>query len=593
MSKMQTKLDYADAIADWFLDICDRHIGKGDFENALKSAHVAATILCRQNRTLASPRIEAALHVVAEHLSHDISLPKVPAEKGDKSVCLHVMDEALRAGGLTAMAIRWMRNDQSGRIHSVALLSQDVPIPDDLRDAVRTRRGNIYTADPAASFLQRARWLKKLAHETADYVILHIGVADVIAGVAFGADGGPPVMLVNHAAHIFWTGVSIADLVVNCRGSALETFWTSIYRDARCATVPIPLVDPNPFGDQSQRCRADKREAKEAIGVPSDATVILTVGAWYKYLPVDGLDFVETMQGVVQEVPEAFLLVVGFHADSRWNQASARAGDRIRALGIVSQDQLAAIHQAADVYVEGFPVGSTSALLEAGLQGIPVVLGPSPSPPPYTTDGVALDNTLDRATSISDYKHKIVQLSRNHLERHSCGSGIRAAIGCHHTGDGWRQYLETALKMLPPRHSVRAAVTPVPTPVTVHEYWSAFVAQNNSKYEETLEHAVIRALQIGLRPRLTKTVMQACRDYSAVRRRLSMPLPLLFLLCNCLLPLLPLKLAQAAFRLSAFLCRPSALQRLRAHFHAILRGRAASRSWYEEYRNARAKTDDS
>jgi len=72
-----------------------------------------------------------------------------------KEVWLHVLNEALPYGGHTAMAIRWINNDQSSRIHSVALLGQKVPVPDRLRHAVLEREGEIYTTDPDAPFSVR------------------------------------------------------------------------------------------------------------------------------------------------------------------------------------------------------------------------------------------------------------------------------------------------------------------------------------------------------------------------------------------------------------------------------------------------------
>jgi hypothetical protein len=153
-----------------------------------------------------------------------------PVRTGLPDRCLHVLTEALPAGGLTAMATRWIKNDTSGRVHSVALLSSGIPVPTSLLQAVENSGGAIHVADPAGSLVNRAAWLRRLAAIDANYVILHVEQADVICGVAFGVPGGPPVKLVNHAAHVFWIGASAADQVVNCRGSKLEVFWSATYR---------------------------------------------------------------------------------------------------------------------------------------------------------------------------------------------------------------------------------------------------------------------------------------------------------------------------------------------------------------------------
>ena len=58
MVEIQNKLDYAHAIADWFLELGDGHIHRGNFEDALKCNFIAGDILALQNRDLVSVRIE-------------------------------------------------------------------------------------------------------------------------------------------------------------------------------------------------------------------------------------------------------------------------------------------------------------------------------------------------------------------------------------------------------------------------------------------------------------------------------------------------------------------------------------------------------
>ena len=128
MKELQAKLDYADAIADWLLERGEEHIRSGDLDSGLKYNYIAATSLCNQNRILSSPRIDSNLRKVAAALPGCQERRRSAASETDK-LCLHVLREALPAGGLTAMATRWIKNDRSGRRHSVALLSQRIPVP--------------------------------------------------------------------------------------------------------------------------------------------------------------------------------------------------------------------------------------------------------------------------------------------------------------------------------------------------------------------------------------------------------------------------------------------------------------------------------
>jgi hypothetical protein len=116
MVEVQNKLDYAHAIADWFLELGDGHIHRGNFEDALKCNFIAGRILASQNRDLVSVRIESNLRLVAGRLAEQGMLqPDAPIRTGWPERCLHVLSEALPAGGHTAMASRWMKNDCSGR----------------------------------------------------------------------------------------------------------------------------------------------------------------------------------------------------------------------------------------------------------------------------------------------------------------------------------------------------------------------------------------------------------------------------------------------------------------------------------------------
>jgi len=582
---VQAKLDYADAVAGWFLELSMDQARSGELEKALRFIHVAATILCQQCRTLSSPRLEEALRFVAARLPDaDRAVPE--AEGGCKG-CLHVLDEALPAGGLTAMTTRWIRNDQKARPHSVALLAQRVPVPSDLREAVADSGGRIFEAAPDDSFLKRAAWLRSLVNDQASRVVLHISVTDVICGAALGIDGGPPVVMVNHAAHVFWTGASVPDRVVNCRGSALERSWTERHRGIPCVTVPIPLTLPGEATLSNPPDPELRRRARRALGIPEQSTVILTVGAAFKYWPMKGLDFVQSIERVLNRVPNAVLLAVGLTGDQRWIQAAGRTGGRIRTLGVVSKAELSRIHDVADVYVEGFPFGSTTALLEAGLRGVPVVLPPRQCPPPFSSDGVALDDVLDRPETVGDYEAAIVQICNSQSKRSSVSAAVRRSIIQHHTGDGWRRHLGDAMSVLPAVHSVRSALHSAATPEPLHEYWALFVSRLNSDHEEALEHAVTRALSVGVRPRVTRAAERMCEDFECLRKGRTIPLPLLRFLCNVLMPVLPVGLAQKVFRVCSFLSRRSLRERVGRRVRGLFGRGAVGRSWYEDYRHAR------
>jgi hypothetical protein len=140
------------------------------------------------------------------------------------------------------------------------------------------------------------------------------------------------------------------------------------------------------------------------------------------------------------------------------------------------------------------------------------------------------------------------------------------------------------MRTLPHEHSTQPSITPVQTPEVIHEYWSTFVAKWGSRYEECLERAVALALSFGLRPRLTRTVLRACGEHRSLRFHRTIPLPLLFFLCNYLFYVMPIAWDRNIFRLFSFLFRASLLSRLRGTVMRLFGRTDGRRSWYDEYR---------
>ncbi len=579
-TEREMKLDYLSEVANWFLGLGDVCVREGNVKDGLLYNHVAARILIKQNRDLVSVRLESNLRFFADRLPGSKKQENTSNDNSRKDVCLHVLNEAMGFGGVIAMATRWIKHDQS-RIHHVAILSESGLQPKELVQTVTQSGGKIHTIDANKPMLSKAEWLRRLANDVASFVVLHTDVDDVISGVAFGSKGGPPVMLVNHAAHIFWVGASIADLVVNCRGSQFEEFWTKTYRGIpRCTTIPIPLSEHHPATPQQYKETAGDNKVKLGLGVPEDAILILTVGAAYKYTPFQGIDFLSVCESILSEIPKGFLVAAGVIEDARWREISERCGFRIKAVGSVSQAQLSAIHSAADLYIEGFPFGSTTALLEAGLRGIPVVLGPEECPPPYCTDGIALDDLLSRPKDIAEYKSQILRLCKSLEERSSTGQKVKEAIKRYHTGIGWLQLLQEGVARLPMEHGVYPDIMPVRTPEELHQYWAEFLSTWSAGYQNILEDSILHAFSIGLRPNVTQDLKDICQRFSMVRVGETIPLPWLALICNKLLPLFPISKAHTIFRVVSFLCKGGLLQRLRKH--VFNKGRV--RPPHEQYR---------
>ena len=540
------------AVAEALVDAAEQARRAGDGEKAAGLLQSAACALETQSRWLSHERLEQSLQALAATLPNPGRGHGPDQQRG--KVWLHVLNRALPYGGHTAMAARWIELCDDGSSHNAVILSQTVPAPEALTRAVAAKGGRITVLDPAAPLLERAAQLREIAHASASRVVLHVDTYDAISAIAFGIDGGPPVLTVNHAAHLFWAGGSVADLVVNCRGSLLEERWTRYHRGlSRCATVPIPLFAPAapPIGGARSASRA---EARRKLGLPEAACVILTVGDTYKYSPAMGLDFTKVCEALLSRSRELVVVAVGVTGDERWKRVSEAFGGRLKAVG--KQRNVDEFRAAADLYIEGFPFGSTTALLEAGLAGMPVVLAPADCSPPFGSDGVAIDGTLQRPSDIQEYQSHIERLVFDPAARDAAAESFHRAVIQHHTGAGWMAYLKAAEDELPKDHSIQKVVRTLETRLQDYRYWDCFSRESGSPPERWLDSYILRMFQAGARPRLDRIIRQACRRHMLDRRGRTMPMPALALVCNLVLPCLPGPLAAKTFRSLYDLCRP-------------------------------------
>jgi hypothetical protein len=351
---------------------------------------------------------------------------------------LHVMSEAYSTGGHTRLVWRWIRHD-AGRSHSVVMTNQrKQPVPRPLAEAAHATGGNMHLLDESTTdILWRARRLRDHAR-SADHVVLHTHPYDVLPIVAFAArEGLPPITFLNHADHVFWVGASISDIVAHTRHSGLRL---SRHRrgvaEERCALIPLPLAN----GERA----FSRARAKQLIGVASTTPVLLSVGSSYKYAPIRGLSFAEILSSIIEESHEAILLVIGPGSEGQWAEAARRTRGRMRTLGV--QDELSTFYQAADIFVDSFPLCSETALLEAATYGVvPARYCPhSPEAEVLCTDAPSLEPHLLRATTLDEYKALLSRLIQDGAFRSALEERIRRAVLEVHCGDTWRRFPEEA-----------------------------------------------------------------------------------------------------------------------------------------------------
>ncbi len=392
-----------------------------------------------------SPDLENILKCCAENLNTICkqSITNGPKRVGDKRHVLHVFSEGYETGGHTRLAARWMEQD-SESIHSVISLWAGPVMPKWIVDIAESSGGwYLDLGQKNLTLLLTAKVLREVAYSWADVIVLHIHPWDVIPSIAFGVDGGPPVMLLNHADHVFWIGAFIADMVAEIRPAGQDV---TIKRrgTARSMLLSIPMAE--------SATHYTRKSAREKLGIGEDAVLLLSIAATYKYTPCGNYNFLQMLYELVQKHPHAIVLVIGPPDEDEWRQLRIQTNGRVCAMG--TQYDLDVFHCAADLYLDSFSIGSLTASLEAGLKGLPVVCFEKQIAKLLKIDDVSFGREQDLFPMHHlTYEQKIDALIKDVSLRNKVGNELAKKIKSDHI-DGWNEGLQDLYSSLPAIHAI-------------------------------------------------------------------------------------------------------------------------------------------
>lgn len=389
------------AVFEWCIRGAKRAITRRHYIQATRWCQFAAETAGFGCGILASQDLESLLL----EISAQVPTPKLNLSDNPKKHRLHVMTRTDRIGGHNALVKRWIELNPNDERHSIVVLQHQDPDETELQTLVESTGGAFtYLGDFQSRPLECAFRVRELAWSTADYVVLHHHMWDVIPALAFGVQAGPPVFILNMADHLFWTGVSVADLVLQLRSdsTALSATYRGVDRSHQIS-IPLPNV---PFTSKNQATS----KVREDLGIPSKALVYLTVGRESKYESREGIDFISSAMDLLNQLPSAYLVAVGpAVTNPAWKKAQEETNGRLIPAG--TQRELSPFQTAADIYLEGFPFGSLTALLEAGLAGLPCIRAPGVLPAVFRSTGPAIDD-LPVPADTGEYVRQAVAMGR-------------------------------------------------------------------------------------------------------------------------------------------------------------------------------------
>lgn len=348
---------------------------------------------------------------------------------------LHVLSEAHLIGGHVRMAMRWATLDRSS--HSSFIVTRPGMGLKDLEQTAQ-RGGGRADVLSGQSLIARARALRRRASE-ADIVVCHVHSDDPVPALAFGGNyRGAPVVLVNHADHVYWLSAGNVTTVANLRATGASfTVAARGFDPADCFYLPIPIAD-------TPR-RQLREEAKATLGIDPRSVVALTLGRGTKYgQSLHHPGFVDVVTPALLQSPDAILLAVGPDPEEpAWAELVRTLGpERVRVPGLSRDPQ--PFLDAADVYLDSFPFASNTSMLEAAARGTAVVSGRfwNGMRTLLSSEGI-LPQSVMTANTLDGYRNVVARLlaSEEEEERRRWGRQAAAEVLSHHAEQVWPEHL--------------------------------------------------------------------------------------------------------------------------------------------------------
>ncbi|WP_310410075.1 glycosyltransferase family 4 protein [Chamaesiphon sp. OTE_8_metabat_110] len=385
-----------------------------------------------------SPELEQILIEIGRQEIPSHLYPQQQPPAGNPQRILHVSTNISTFSGIPRMIRRWIQQDTK-RSHSLALtLQAPQEVPQLLQEAIAKSNGRIHILNQASDrILDRARKLRECAAQ-ADIIVTHAWEYDAVPLVAFAdKDRMPPSIYTNHGDHWFWLGAGTSDVVANLResGRYLSQHRRGIAPE-RNMLLPIAL--------EPMHRSLSRAAAKQHLGIAPDTVLLLSIARPPKYKTIGDINFAQAHVPLLQEHPQAMLTIVGAgDLDEDWSEAIAQTNGRIQVLK--PTDRTAEFYQAADIYVDSFPVPSTTSLLEAGSYGTPLF---SRNPYPLATcqifgqDTPGLAGQAIEPSDLPTYLAALSQAIADEAYRLSLGAATQHQIAHTHWGQNWLDTLE-------------------------------------------------------------------------------------------------------------------------------------------------------
>lgn len=418
---------------------------RGKSELAVEWCRYAATIVWLSNPGIFyCHEMEQLLADIGR--KHVRSVPSPTPLKEKPRRFLHVMSTAYETGGHTRVVSRWIdtcAQHAPSEHHSILIsMQEDDPLPAWLGRSAQKTGGELIVFPAGMSWLQMAAEIRLRSFDF-DVVVLHIHPNDPLPNLAF-YDQPREILFFRHADHVFNLGIDVARVVADIRpmGQVMSAHF--------CSPVPRNVLLPLPLLDEGY-VAGGKADARQKLGLPADALIALTIGNPVKFTQVPGYSFPAVVQSLCAGNPRVLILAIGLSESDPFPGLSRSVGGRFMPVGIVNDRELVELYyRAADVYLDAYPSGSLTAVLDAALHGIPVQRCRVPHQSMMWADAATLDPVMPADSNQDEYVARVLEwLEWPEEKRSDLGSRFRNAVLRDHCGASWKlKWLDPAITAL-------------------------------------------------------------------------------------------------------------------------------------------------
>lgn len=385
-------------------------------------------------------------------------------EECEPNSTIHVMTESCYAGGHTRVVERWIELS-SGKQSLIFTEKEHHEVPTRLLKAVEEKGGEVIFLKDSMTDIEKALELRKIASGYSR-VILHIHMHDVVPLIAFGSQQFKrPIILFNHADHIFWVGVSIADIVADIRNKG-QKISTDRRKVAKSFMLSVPV-------DLKLTDKIDRETARKELGLPSDKKIIISIGTYGKFIPVLGIDFLNFVKGIFKKDDNAMIIVIGpdYKNFPKWEMVRRKSKNRFQAIGLIPHEQLRKYIFASDLIVDSMPLGGSTSILDAISCGRPVLITDNPIGQfDYLLKSEAYCNGLRNLVK------KSIEIIHNANSENANIKSVKNSLEELNGANSWKENLKRLYAEAPKEHKIHSFVTNIrDNPITFTEIF----LQNN------------------------------------------------------------------------------------------------------------------